>query len=65
MSWNSSGPISFWPPSPRLFCTSIVRKPMPYPNTANNAFVSSSGCAGACMNVADTFSFRMARPRAT
>ena len=65
MSRNSSGPISFWPPSPRLFCTSTERSPMPCVNSANSALVSSSGCAGACMNVPETFSLRIARPSAT
>ena len=32
---------------------------------ANSALVSSSGCAGACMNVPETPSLRIARPSAT
>src|ERR1017187_7125117 len=65
ISRNSSGPISFWPPSPRLFCTSMTRRPMPYPKSVKSALVSSSGCAGACRNVPETLSLRSARPRAT
>src|ERR1041385_8473711 len=64
MSRNNSGPISFWPPSPRLFCTSIVRNPIPRANRASSALVSSSGCAGACIKVAETLSLRRARPSA-
>ena len=64
MSRNSSGPISFCPPSPRLFCTSTERSPIPWVNSAKSALVSSSGCAGACMNVPETFSLRIASPSA-
>src|ERR1051326_5517225 len=37
---------------------------MPYPNSANSALVSSSGWAGACMNVPETFNLRSASPSA-
>src|SRR5262245_35125845 len=43
----------------------MTRKPITYPNVAKSAFVSSSGCAGACMKVPATFNLRIASPSAT
>ena len=42
---NSSGPISFWPPSPRVAESSAVRWPSPFDRRASSALFSSSGWA--------------------
>ncbi len=57
---NSSGPISFCPPSPCVAVTSVVRNPLPCEKYASIALFSSSGCAVVIMNDPTVSSLRNA-----
>ena len=59
---NSSGPISFWPPSPRVAESSTVRWPSPFDRRASSALFSSSGWATIDRKTPVLFRARRATP---